>query len=218
MSSCCVDFCQQAEEHGYGSLWVRDHFLWPLAPQRGYNGRSGRGDPAAVPERARLHSSSSRPCATWTSTVRVGTSILVAGHHWPAQLAGRLATIDVLSDGRLDVGLGIGWSAEQHDASGTDIATRGRRLDDFIPALLACWGADPVQHDGPFFSIPPSIILPKPKQRPRPPLLSGLWSEAGLERTRTHFDGWIPVGHARRRVEGDARRPQRPASAAGWRR
>jgi probable F420-dependent oxidoreductase len=186
-------FCQQAEELGYGSLWVREHFLWPLAPQRGYNGRPG----AAIPpqfQSALAPLELLAAVATWTRTVRVGTSILVAGHHWPAQLAGRLATIDVLSDGRLDVGLGVGWSVEQHDASGTDIATRGRRLDDFVPALLACWGADPVQHDGPFFSIPPSIILPKPKQRPRPPLLSGLWSEAGLERTRTHFDGWIPSG------------------------
>ena len=186
-------FCQQAEELGYGSLWVRDHFLWPLAPQRGYNGRPGAAIPAQF-QSALAPLELLAAVATWTSTVRIGTSILVAGHHWPAQLAGRLATIDVLSGGRLDVGLGIGWSAEQHDASGTDIATRGRRLDDFIPALLACWGDDPVEHDGPFFSIPPSVMLPKPQQRPRPPLLSGLWSEPGLERTRTHFDGWLPAG------------------------
>ena len=68
------------------------------------------------------------------------------------------------------------------------------RMDDFVPALLACWGDDPVSHDGPFFSIPPSIIRPKPVQQPRPPLLSGMWSEIGLERTRLHFDGWNPAG------------------------
>ncbi|MGI9053658.1 MAG: TIGR03619 family F420-dependent LLM class oxidoreductase [Ilumatobacteraceae bacterium] len=187
------EFCARVEAFGYTSLWVQDHFLWPLEPRRGYGGRPG----AAIPEQYQSVLAPTEllaAVATWTSTARLGTSVLVAGNHWPAQLAGRLATIDVLSGGRLSVGLGVGWSAEEHDACGTDITTRGHRIDDFVPALVACWGDDPVSHEGPFFSIPPTIVRPKPVQQPRPPLLSGMWSEVGLERTRVHFDGWNPAG------------------------
>jgi hypothetical protein len=94
--------------------------------------------------------------------------------------------------GQLIVGLGVGWNAEEHRASGTDVETRGRRMDDFIPALLACWGEDPVSYDGPIFQIPSSLINPKPRRRPT--LLSGMWSKAGLERTARWFDAWNPAG------------------------
>jgi probable F420-dependent oxidoreductase len=187
------EFCQRAETAGYTSLWVQDHFMWPLEPRRGYAGRPG----LPVPEQYRCVLAATElltAAALWTTSVRIGTSILVGGNHWPAQLAGRLATIDLLSDGRLSVGLGVGWSAEEHDAVGTDIRTRGARMDDFVPALLACWGDDPVSYEGPFFTIPLAVMQPKPVQRPRPPLLSGMWTEAGQERTRLHFDGWNPAG------------------------
>lgn len=67
-------------------------------------------------------------------------------------------------------------------------------MDDFVEALSACWAEDPVSHDGPFFTIPPTIIRPKPVQRPRPKLISGMWSAAGLRRTILQFDGWNPAG------------------------
>ena len=187
------EFCVRAEAHGYTSLWVQDHFLWPLQPRRGYAGRPG----APIPGQYRSVLAPTEllaAVATWTATARIGTSILVAGNHWPFQLAGRLATIDVLSGGRLAVGLGVGWSEEEHEATGTDVRTRGRRMDDFVPALLACWGDDPVAYEGPEFRIEEAVIRPKPLQRPRPPLLSGMWSPAGLERTRRMFDGWNPAG------------------------
>lgn len=186
-------FCTRAEELGYSSLWVQDHFMWPLEPKRGYAGRPG----APVPKQYRSVLAPTElltAAATWTTRVRLGTSILVAGNHWPVSLAQRLSTIDVLSGGRLLVGLGVGWNAEEHEASGTDITTRGARMDDFVSALTACWGDDPVSHEGPFFTIAPSIIRPKPVQRPHPLLLSGMWSPAGLERTRLHFDAWNPAG------------------------
>ena len=204
-------FCRRAEALGYTSLWVQDHFLWPLDPTRGYGGRAG----APIPQQYRSVLAPTElltAAALWTSTVKVGTSILVAGNHWPVSLAQRLATIDHLSGGRLLVGLGVGWSAEEHAASGTDVRTRGARMDDFIVALRACWAEDPVALDGPFFTMAPAIVRPKPVQRPHPPLLSGMWSPAGLERTRLHFDAWNPAGLPVARVKAvvddlDARRP-----------
>jgi probable F420-dependent oxidoreductase len=209
------EFCRRAEAAGYTSLWVQDHFLWPLEPRRGYAGRAG----APIPPQYRSVLAPTElltAAAVWTCGMRIGTSILVAGNHWPAPLAQRLATIDVLSGGRLVVGLGVGWSAEEHDAAGTDIATRGARMDDFVSALLACWSDDPVSHEGPFFTIPPSLVRPKPVQRPRPRLVSGMWSAAGLERTRAHFDGWNPAGMpvARAKAIVDDLNARRPAGMA----
>ncbi|MGA1647970.1 MAG: TIGR03619 family F420-dependent LLM class oxidoreductase [Ilumatobacteraceae bacterium] len=186
------DFAIKAEELGYSGLWVQDHFMYPLSPARGYGGKG-----VMPPEQYRSVYAPTETLAyvaAVTSRVRLGTSILVAGNHWPVPLAQRLATIDQMSHGRLVAGLGVGWSAEEHAAAGTEVTTRGRRMDDFVPALLACWGDDPVSYDGPIFTIPLSYVDPKPVQRPRPLLLSGMWSADGLARTAKWFDAWNPAG------------------------
>ena len=188
-----VEFCREAERLGYSSLWVQDHFLWPLHPERGYAGVPGLPIP-------RQYQSVLAPtelltmAAALTTAPRLGTSVLVQGNHWPARLAQQLATIDVLSRGRLVVGLGQGWNVEEHLASGTSIHERAARMDEFVEALRACWGPDPVSFDGHFFAIPPSVQRPKPVQQPHPLLISGASSEAGRARTARLFDGWNPAG------------------------
>ena len=186
-----VDFARRAESLGYSGLWVQDHFMYPLAPKRGYGG------PGVLPpeqyQTVYAPTETLAFVAAATSTVRLGTSILVAGNHWPVPLAQRLATIDQLSKGRLVAGFGIGWSQDEHEAVGVDIETRGRRMDDFIPAMLACWADDPVSHHGPFFDVPPSIVRPKPYRGSRPMLMSGMFSEEGMRRTAKWFDAWNPA-------------------------
>ncbi|MFM7755354.1 MAG: TIGR03619 family F420-dependent LLM class oxidoreductase [Actinomycetota bacterium] len=192
-----AEFARRAERLGYCSLWVQDHFMYPLRPERGYGGSDVLPPTQYTSVYAPLETLAF--VAGQTRTMNLGTSILVAGNHWPVPLAQRLATLDQMCGGRLIVGLGVGWNAEEHRASGTDIETRGRRMDDFIPALLACWGDDPVSYDGPVFRIPPSRVNPKPLRRPL--LLSGMWSEAGLERTARWFDAWNPAGMSVSRVQ-----------------
>lgn len=148
--------------------------------------------------------------AAWTERIRIGSSILVAGYYRPVDLAKRLATIDVLSDGRLIAGLSVGWSEAEHLQMDVDPKTRGRRCDEFVPALLACWAADPVRFEGDFFSIPLADVDPKPVQV-HVPLLSGMTSAAGKERTIQHFDIWEPLGEAeQRRGELDEMNERRP--------
>ena len=186
-------FCRAAEDLGYTSLWVQDHFLWPLNPERGYAGIPS----LPIPRQYQSVLSPTELLATAaavTTTPRLGTSVLVQGNHWPAPLAQRLATIDILSGGRLIVGLGQGWNAEEHTASGTSIRDRAARMDEFVEVLRACWGPDPVSFEGRFFTIPPSIQCPKPLQKPHPPLISGASSPAGRSRTIALFDGWNPAG------------------------
>lgn len=183
------DFVQQSDDMGFDDLWVQDHFLYALEQSGEYGGSA-----ATQPD---VYRSVWAPTellaavATWTARMRLGTSILVGGNHWPAQLANRLATVDQLSGGRLSVvGLSVGWSEEEHRAVGVDPRTRGKRLDDFVPALRACWGEDPVDYHGSFFDIGPAVMQPKPARTPR--LMSGMYSPAGLARTARDFDLWNP--------------------------
>ncbi len=184
-------FCVRAEELGYASVWVQEHLFYPHANTSGYAGRESTEVHPAYrsvfgPFELMAYA------AAVTERITIGSSILVAGYHRPIELAQRLATLDQLSDGRLVAGLAAGWSVEEHLQMGVDPKTRGRRMDELVAALQACWGPDPVSFEGEFFSIPVSDVQPKPVQQPHPPLLSGLKSGAGLRRTAALFDIWNP--------------------------
>jgi len=91
------------------------------------------------------------------------------------------------------VGFSVGWSDDEHAQMDVDPRTRGARCDELVDALVACWGPDPVSFEGRFFSIPEADVRPKPFQDPRPRLMSGMRSEAGLRRTAERFDIWTPA-------------------------
>lgn len=185
-------FCERSEELGFDGVWVQQHLFYPHQPISGYSARPG----LAIPERYRSILSpleTLAAAAAWTSEMAVGTSVLVAGYHRPVDLAQRLATIDLLSEGRLIVGFSVGWSDDEHAQMDVDPRTRGVRCDELVDALNACWGPDPVSFSGRFFEIPEADVRPKPVQRPRPKLMSGMRSEAGLRRTAERFDIWNPA-------------------------
>jgi probable F420-dependent oxidoreductase len=185
-------FCEQAEELGFGSLWVQEHLFYVLDPVSGYSARPGLKVPDAY--RSVLGALDTlATAAAWTTRPWLGTSILVAGLHRPVELAQRLSTIDLISEGRVVAGFSVGWSDEEHQVMDVDPRTRGARCDELIDALEACWGPDPVSFKGRFFSIPEAEVKPKPVQSPRPRLLSGMRSKAGLRRTAEKFDIWNPA-------------------------
>jgi probable F420-dependent oxidoreductase len=205
-------FCQRAEALGFASLWVQEHLFFALEPSAPYAARPGM----PVPEAYKTTWSALElltAAAAWTERVRIGTGILVGGYHRPVELAQRLSTLDHLSDGRLIVGLSVGWSRDEHDQMDVEFTTRGRRMDELVRALHVCWGPDPVRFDGEFFHIPDSIVSPKPVQKPHPPLLSGMRSPAGLRRTAAMFDLWNPASGSIDQImqtaaEIDAMRPE----------
>jgi probable F420-dependent oxidoreductase len=185
-------FSESAESLGFASLWVQEHLFFAMRPSAPYAARPG----LPVPDAYRTTFSPLEllsMAAAWTEHVAIGTGILVGGYHRPVELAQRLATLDVLSNGRLIVGLSVGWSKDEHEQMDVEFHTRGRRMDELVDALLTCWGPDPVTFDGEFFHIPESIVSPKPKQAPHPPLLSGMRSASGLRRTAEQFDIWNPA-------------------------
>ena len=139
-------FCERAEQLGFASLWVQEHLFFALEPSAPYAARPGM----PVPEAYRSTWSPLElltAAAAWTERIGLGTGILVGGYHRPVELAQRLATLDRLSDGRLIVGLSVGWSKDEHDQMDVDFDSRGRRMDELVEALLTCWGPDPVEFD-----------------------------------------------------------------------
>ncbi len=184
---------KRAEELGYESLWVVDRFLYPEQPQSPYPASPD----GSLPENFKtvldpLHTLSF--VAAHTSRIALGTSILVMGYRNPVLLAQSLTTIDVLSGGRLRVGLGQGWSKDEHDAVGVSMKDRAARGDEVLQVLKAMWGADPVEFQGKFFQVPKSIVQPKPVQKPHPPIYLAAYTPGAMKRVATFADGWMPGG------------------------
>ena len=130
---------------------------------------------------------------TWR--VRLGTAVVNAPFYAPAVLAKQVAALDLLSEGRLDLGLGLGWAQEEFTAAGIDMAARGRRLEEYLDCLDALLGSQPACHSGEFYTVPESLVEPRPVQRPFPILLGG-GSVAAYRRAGRRAAGWISASRA----------------------
>jgi probable F420-dependent oxidoreductase len=132
--------------------------------------------------------------ASATSRVRLATGILIAPLRPAALLAKQAATLDVLSQGRLDLGVGTGWQREEYDAEGLDFDRRGRLLTDTIAACKVLWRDTPAHFESATISFRDVYCEPKPAQPGGVPLwIAGTLHRANLERVVTHGDGWIPI-------------------------
>ena len=198
-----------AEELGYHSAWTFQRLLVPERPGERAGLEVYRSVHDAVVPLAFL--------AGQTSRIRLGTSVLNIPFTSPPLLAKQLATLDAVSDGRLDVALGIGWMREEYAASGVPYAQRGRRAEEFVAALRALWTQDPVEFHGEFYEIPRSRMEPKPVQRPHPPLLLGGTARPALERAGRIADGWTSSSTADLAHIGESIAVVREAAAAAGR-
>ncbi|MCP4038671.1 MAG: LLM class flavin-dependent oxidoreductase, partial [bacterium] len=106
-----------------------------------------------------------------------------------------IQTLDILSQGRAEVGIGAGWLRSEWTATGLDPATRGRRLDEALAVCKRLWSEDVIEHRGEFYEFGPVMFEPKPVQRPHPPIHVGGESEAALQRAARDGDGWLGLGH-----------------------
>jgi len=185
-----VTVARRAEELGYSSLWAAQRLLYPTQPRNDYPSAPGEPWPQAF-EAPVDPIVSLAAVAAVTSRIRLGTATLLAVFVPPVILAKQLATLDHVCDGRLDVGLSLGWSEDEYEACGVPFRDRGARLDEYLRCLQALWGPDPVEFAGRFYSVPCSSFQPKPRQRPRPPLLIGGYARATARRAATLGDGYI---------------------------
>jgi probable F420-dependent oxidoreductase len=184
-----VRVAQEAERLGYHSLWVLQRLLFPIAPQNDYPPMPGRPWPDCFESVADPLVSLAFVAGT-TSRIRLGTSVLVMPYYTPVMLAKQLATLDQVSGGRLDVGLGVGWSRDEYDAVGVSYDKRGRRADEFLACLKAIWTEDPVEFHGEFYRVPRAFVRPRPVQVPHPPITIGGYGAAAVRRAVTFGDGF----------------------------
>jgi probable F420-dependent oxidoreductase len=178
-----VRVARRAEELGYRSLWTFQRLVVPEVPDE----RSGapyyqRVQDAVVPLAF---------LAGQTSRIRLGTAVLNIPFLSPAVAAKQLATLDIVSGGRLEVGLGIGWSQTEYAAVGAPFERRGARAEEFLAALRALWSGEVVSYQGEFYRLPPARMAPRPVQRPHPPLLLGGTARPALRRAGRLADGWV---------------------------
>ncbi len=188
-----VEAAQRAEALGYDSLWTCDRLLYPVQPQTPYPATPD-GSLPPVFQRVLDPLETLTFAAAHTTRIALGTSVLDLPYYNPVVLARRLTTLDVLSGGRLRVGLGLGWSKDEFDAVGAALSDRGRKADEFLRVLKAIWTTNPVEFHGTYYQVPRSIIEPKPVQRPHPPIYLAAYAPAALRRTATAANGWNPAG------------------------
>jgi len=183
---------QHAEKLGFHSVWVLDRLLYPLNPRAPYP--VGDGILPSKYKRVLDPVETLTFVAARTDRIALGTSVLNLPWYNPVLLARRLATLDVLSGGRLRIGLGIGWSPDEYEAAGSPWNARGKRADDFVSALKAIWTTDPVEIEGTGFRVAKSIINLKPIQKPHPPIYMASFTPAAMKRVAREANGWFPVG------------------------
>ena len=131
-----------------------------------------------------------------TSRVRLGLGLINGPFYPPVAVAKQFASLDVLSAGRFDAGVGLGWADYEYVAAGVPMHRRGRRFDEWLDCLDVLLTSDPAEFAGEFYQVPRAHISPMPVQRPRPPLLLGGSAPAALRRAGARGDGWISSSRA----------------------
>ena len=199
-----TEFARRAERLGYRSLWTFQRLLVP-------------SDTAMAP----VYRSVLDPmvslgyAAAVTSSIRLGVAVVNHPFMSPLLLAKQATTVDVLSGGRLDLGVGSGWLPAEFTGSGASMAHRGARTEEYVAALRALWtGANGFQ--GKFYEIPPGRQDPRPVQRPGPPVLLGGMSRPAMERAGRIADGWVTASSVDlSHIAEAAKIVQETAAAAG---
>ena len=171
-----------AEELGYDSLWTAEHIVLPDLPP----GETPRpGTTPFLDSMAALGY-----LAAHTKTMKLATGVLLLPQHEPLLLAKQLASVDVLSGGRLVVGIGVGGIEQEARAIGAPMQERGSRADDYLRAMIAVWTMPHPNYSGRHVSFEGINAYPRPLQKPYPPFVIGGRAEGALRRTVRFAKGW----------------------------
>jgi probable F420-dependent oxidoreductase len=170
-----VEYGVKMEQLGFDSLWVWDHILLGVDPN------------FPIIESLTLLTA----IAARTKTIKLGTGILVLPLRNPVVLAKQLASMDLLSGGRLLMGMASGWYKREFDAVGVPFEKRGKIMDENLEILTRFWTEDMVKGEWTNHKIPAGVMYPKPLQKPRPPILIGGYVDRVLQRAAVTGDGWL---------------------------
>ena len=184
-------FAKECEDRGFESVWYPEHTHIPAS-------RKSPWPLGGELPRDYWHTHdlfvALMAAAAVTKTIKVGSGICLVIEHDPIKLAKEVASVDMLSNGRLLFGIGGGWNAEEMENHGTPFNRRWRVLREKIEAMKVIWTEENAEYHGEFVDFDPIWCHPKPVQKPHPPILLGTHTSSGLNRVVNYCDGWIPVG------------------------
>jgi probable F420-dependent oxidoreductase len=181
-----VRVARHAEAAGFESVWTGEHILLPDPQPPGFS------MPPTLPFLDTVVALTL--VASHTTTIRMATGIIVLPLRSPAVLAKELASVDVVSGGRLIAGFAAGYIPAEFAASGVPMAERGARMDEYLQVLTALWAMESPEYPGQFVSIQGVDAQPRPVQRPGPPIVVGGEAPAALRRAVTMANGWYGFG------------------------
>ena len=174
----------RAEELGFESLWTPEQPTLPVETTHDIPREWGDiVDPFVMLARA----------SAATTTLLLGTAVVVVPEHSPISLAKRAATLDALSGGRFLFGIGVGSVEEEAAMFGVDFPRRWTQAAEAAAAMKALWTQEQAEHHGDYYDFPPVYCYPKPVRKPHPPLLLGTRAKASFRRIVEWGDGWIPI-------------------------
>jgi probable F420-dependent oxidoreductase len=186
-----AEVAELAERNGIHQLWYPEHPVYfpeygtdkyPYVEGESVSSRTGVIDAFAALAYV----------AARTSRIRLGTFVTVIAERHPLLTARAVAAVDVLSDGRFDLGVGVGWSTQEYEAFGVPFGRRGARTDEYIRVLKLLWQSPEFPgFDGEFVTIPRLRLFPSPAQQPHPPILIGGNSQASVARIVAGANGWV---------------------------
>ncbi len=184
---------RSCEERGIASLWLGEHVVtfpeyqsrYPGNPDGVFRFPAGSGLLDMVASIGFL--------AAVTTTLRLGTGICILPQNNPVYVAKEYATLDFLSKGRLDFGVGVGWSWEEFEACGAPWERRGARCDEYLQVIHSLWRDEVSSFHGEFYNLPDCYCYPKPVQAPMVPITVGGHSAAALKRAAKYGHGWYGI-------------------------
>lgn len=188
-----VGMALRGEALGYVSATMADHVVFPLNSDSRYpyaaDGKHPSSGEAIEPLSLMAF------VAGGTTTLRLVTSVLILPYRNPVLTAKMIATIDVLSRGRITLGIGVGWLREEFEALGAaNFDRRGAVTDEYVEIFKKLWSPGPVEHQGTWYSFAPLRCEPLPVQTPHPPIWVGGHTKAAIRRAARYADGWNPLG------------------------
>lgn len=181
---------REAEARGFESIWVAEHVVmfddyaspYPYAADGKF---PGGGDTGLLEPLTAL-----TYLAAVTDRIRLGTGICLVPQRNPVYTAKQVVDLDVLSGGRVDFGVGVGWLREEFDVLAAPFDDRGKRTNEYLQVMKSLWGDHVSEFHGDCYELPPCSMYPKPVQTPHPPIHVGGESNAALRRVATHGQGW----------------------------
>jgi probable F420-dependent oxidoreductase len=212
-----VKLAEKADALRYSSVFVTDHVVIPITYDSTYP-YSPTGKPAGDWSQGYLEPLALMSfLAGVTSRIMLGTSVLVIPYRNPVVTAKMLATLDVMSKGRVILGIGVGWLREEFEAlHSPPFAERGRVTDEYVRLMRECWTREPVEFRGAYYRMAAVSALPKPAQKGGIPIWTGGHTDAALRRAAELADGWHPIGHRAPASLYPAEYKEKVAVIHGW--